>query len=122
MVASATNYYEVNGEDPNAAAGLVSADKRTTIIPVTLVGTLEDAVEHGADFLALIDDQRAAAGDFQLMTVGDGSLNEEINTIVEEDMMPPTRRARDPLSRPQDLEGLREIIGLALGAPEFQRR
>ncbi len=86
MVASATNYYEVNGEDPNAAAGLVSADKRTTIIPVTLVGSLEDAVEHGADFLALIDDQRAAAGDFELMTVGDGSLNEEINAIVEDDI------------------------------------
>lgn len=44
------------------------------------------------------------------------------SSIVEEDMMPPTRRARDPLSRPQNLDGLREIIGLALGAPEFQRR
>jgi uncharacterized protein (DUF1800 family) len=44
------------------------------------------------------------------------------SSIVDEDMMPPTRRVRDPLSRPQDLEGLREIIGLALGAPEFQRK
>ena len=62
IVASATNYYEVSAQDPNAAAGLVSADKRTTIIPVTLVGSLEDAVENGADFLALIHGQRAAAG------------------------------------------------------------
>jgi uncharacterized protein (DUF1800 family) len=44
------------------------------------------------------------------------------SSIVDEDMMPTSRRPRDPLSRPQDLEGLREIIGLALGAPEFQRR
>ena len=86
MVASATNYYEVNGQDPNSAAGLVSGDKRTTIIPVTLVGSLEDAVEHGSDFLTLIDGQREAAGDLELMTVGDASLNEEINTIVEEDI------------------------------------
>ena len=41
---------------------------------------------------------------------------------VDEDMMPASRRQRDPLSGPQNLDGLREIIGLALGAPEFQRR
>jgi uncharacterized protein (DUF1800 family) len=44
------------------------------------------------------------------------------SSIVEEDMMPASRRQRDPLSRPQNLDGLKEIIGLALGSPEFQRR
>jgi hypothetical protein len=39
--------------------------------------------------------------------------------MVDEDRAVPRRR---PLSRPIDLEGLKEIIGLALGAPEFQRR
>ncbi|HEU5184844.1 MAG TPA: DUF1800 domain-containing protein [Gemmatimonadaceae bacterium] len=34
---------------------------------------------------------------------------------------PPGPR-RDPLSRPSNLDGLKEVIGLALGAPEFQRR
>jgi len=43
--------------------------------------------------------------------------------VIEEDMAPAAaRNRRDPLSRPVNLSGLNEIIGLALGAPEFQRR
>ena len=42
--------------------------------------------------------------------------------VMEDDMTPVARRGRDPLSRPVNLDGLKEIIGLALGAPEFQRR
>ena len=42
--------------------------------------------------------------------------------VLEDDMIPDTRPRRDPLFRPVELEGLKEIIGLALGAPEFQRR
>ncbi|MEA2584572.1 MAG: putative drug exporter of the superfamily [Thermomicrobiales bacterium] len=86
IVASATNYYEVNAQSPDGATGLVSADGKTTIIPVTLTGSLSDAVEHGADFLALIKGQRAAAPGFEVLTVGDASLNEEINKISEEDI------------------------------------
>jgi RND superfamily putative drug exporter len=87
-VASATNYYEVNAQSPEGAAGLVSADRKTTIIPVTLTGTLSDAADHGKDFLKLIHGQRdAVAGSgFQVTTVGDASLNSEINTISEEDI------------------------------------
>jgi RND superfamily putative drug exporter len=86
MVASATNYYEVNAQSPEGAAGLVSADKKTTIIPVTLTGSLNDAVEHGTDFLALVNSQKAANAGFDVLTVGDASLNEEINVISEEDI------------------------------------
>ena len=41
---------------------------------------------------------------------------------VEQEMASTGRNRRDPLSRPVSLDGLNEIIGLALGAPEFQRR
>ncbi len=44
------------------------------------------------------------------------------SSLVEEEMAPAGRNRRDPLSRPVNLDGLKEIIGLALGAPEFQRR
>jgi uncharacterized protein (DUF1800 family) len=44
------------------------------------------------------------------------------SVLAETDMAPTRGRGRDPLSRPGSLEGLKEIIGLALGAPEFQRR
>jgi RND superfamily putative drug exporter len=86
IVAGATNYYELSAQDPQAAAGLVSADKKTTIIPVTLAGSLEDAVANGADFLTLVHGQRDAVPGFEIMTVGDASLNEEINRITEEDL------------------------------------
>jgi RND superfamily putative drug exporter len=86
MVATATNYYEMADDNPDAAANLVSEDRKTTIIPVNLTGSLEDAVAHGPDFRALIHDQRDAAPGFEILTVGDGSLSDEINTIVDEDL------------------------------------
>src|SRR5918997_5388648 len=73
VVASAVNYYELSAQDPEAAAGLVSADRKTTIIPVTLVGSLEEASEHGAAVFALLHTLQAAAPDFTILTVGDGS-------------------------------------------------
>ncbi|MDQ3485701.1 MAG: MMPL family transporter, partial [Actinomycetota bacterium] len=86
VVASAVNYYELSAQDPAGAAGLVSADRKTTIIPVTLVGSLQEATEHGADFLALLHAQQDAAPGFSILTVGDGSLNEEVNSLAEADI------------------------------------
>ncbi|MDQ3512652.1 MAG: MMPL family transporter, partial [Chloroflexota bacterium] len=86
VVAGAVNYYELNAQDPAGAAGLLSADRGTTIIPVTLAGTLEEATEHGADVLAMLHDQQDAAPGFTILTVGDGSLNEEVNSLTEEDI------------------------------------
>lgn len=86
IVAGATNYYEMASQDPGAAANLLSDKKHTTIIPVTLTGSLEEAVEHGDDFVALVHGQREASPGFEILTVGDGSLNHETTTIVEEDL------------------------------------
>ena len=44
------------------------------------------------------------------------------SSVVEQEMGSTRGNRRDPLSRPVNLDGLNEIIGLALGAPEFQRR
>jgi uncharacterized protein (DUF1800 family) len=44
------------------------------------------------------------------------------SSVVDVEMMPAAGPRRDRLSRPVTLDGLEEIIGLALGAPEFQRR
>jgi uncharacterized protein (DUF1800 family) len=55
-------------------------------------------------------------------TAPDSSRMEPDSSRMEEDMAPVGRSRRDPLSRPVSLDGLNEIIGLALGAPEFQRR
>ena len=44
------------------------------------------------------------------------------SSLIENGMELTQRNPRDPLSRPVNLNGLEEVIGLALGAPEFQRR
>ncbi|CAN5609925.1 MMPL family transporter [soil metagenome] len=86
VVASVVNYYELSAQDPEAAGNLISADRKTSIIPVTLAGSLEEGVDHGADVLALLHTQQDAAPDFTILTVGDGSLNEEVNTLAEKDI------------------------------------
>jgi len=86
VVSGATNYYELNAQQPGAGDGLVSDDRMTTIIPVTLAGSLEEAVNNGEEVLEIINAQRDAAPDFEVLTVGDGSTNEEINKITEEDL------------------------------------
>jgi hypothetical protein len=43
----------------------------------------------------------------------------------DQEMGPMRRRAgggAGPLSRPVELSGLAQVVGLAIGAPEFQRR
>jgi RND superfamily putative drug exporter len=86
VVASVVNYYELSAQDPEAAGNLVSADRKTTIIPVTLAGSLEEGIEHGTDVFALLHTLQDAAPDFTILTVGDGSLNQEVNTLAEEDI------------------------------------
>jgi putative drug exporter of the RND superfamily len=86
IVSNATNFYELNAQNPGSGDGLVSSDRKTTIIPVTLVGSLEDATSNGKDFLDLVHGQRANAPGYLITTVGDASLNEEINSIVAKDL------------------------------------
>jgi len=85
-IAGATNFFEVSPQSPEAAKGFVSADRTTTIIPVTLAGDLQEGTENAPAYLELFEQAKAQAPGFELMTVGDASLNEEINTITEEDI------------------------------------
>ncbi len=78
VVASAESYYGTGSEE------LVSKDRQTTIIPVTLVGDLDEATEHVETLIASLD--KIATDGFQVLTVGDASLNFELSEIAEEDM------------------------------------
>src|SRR3954453_15549232 len=44
IVSGATNAYDLNAHTPGAGDGLISDNRMTPIIPVTLTGSLEDAV------------------------------------------------------------------------------
>ena len=78
VVQTAVNYYETDN------ASLVSEDKRTTLIPVTLVGTLDDAEKHVTEYIETVNAGRTTG--FEIYTVGDVSINEAFNTISEEDL------------------------------------
>jgi RND superfamily putative drug exporter len=86
IVSGATNAYEMNAQTAGAGDGLISDNRMTTIVPVTLTGSLEDAVNNGGDFLNMVHAQGDAAPGYQVLTVGDGSTNDEINKITEDDL------------------------------------
>jgi RND superfamily putative drug exporter len=78
------NYYEAAASSPAAAEQLVSKDRHTTIIPVTLTGKLDAASDRAEEFR---DTVKAHAGNgIETLTVGDISIGEEFNTIAEEDL------------------------------------
>ena len=80
---SVFNYYEATATGAPEAEALVSEDRHATIIPVTL---LPGVVDEPAPYLDAIHEQAAAAEGFELLTVGTLSINEEFNTIAEEDL------------------------------------
>ena len=78
IVGSADSYYHTGAEE------FVSQDRHTTIIPVVLVGDLDEATENVEAFKVVLRD--ATFGDFEITTIGDASLNLELTEIAEEDM------------------------------------
>jgi RND superfamily putative drug exporter len=78
IVASADNYYETGN------TALVSDDKRTTLIPVTLAGSFDDAEKHATEYIDAVNAERAEG--FEVYTVGDVSIAEAFNTISEKDL------------------------------------
>ncbi|MCO5176920.1 MAG: MMPL family transporter [Thermomicrobiales bacterium] len=84
MVGSVVNYYEALASDNPGAASMVSEDRHATVIPVTMIGELDQAEEHTDDFLAIVDGQGAPGIDVK--TVGDLSINEAFNSIAEKDL------------------------------------
>jgi RND superfamily putative drug exporter len=84
VVASAGNYYQAEAAGDPAAAGLVSADRHATIIPVTMVGTFKEAAERADDYLATVARQKQTG--FEVLTVGAVSSDHTYSTMAEEDL------------------------------------
>ena len=79
LVAEATSFYEVG--DP----GLVSEDGDTTILPVGLEYDDANATDEIEPLVLLVEEQNEAAG-FQVLTVGNASINHAGNEISEADL------------------------------------
>jgi RND superfamily putative drug exporter len=71
-------------EAPLDNPALVSADRHELLIPVTLTVPLDDAVKRAPDFQAAL--AAAGAGDVQVMSVGDATLNAEYQKVSETDL------------------------------------
>ncbi len=84
MVGSVVNYYEALASDNPGAQSMVSQDRHATVIPVTMVGEIDQAEEHTDDFLAIVHSEGAPGIDVK--TVGDLSINEAFNSIAEKDL------------------------------------
>ena len=78
------NHYEAQAGGDPAAAGLVSADRHAALIPATFAGDLDAATETYAPYSAAL--AGVTASGFQVLSVGDVSIDEEFNAIAETDL------------------------------------
>ncbi|HMM43162.1 MAG TPA: MMPL family transporter [Thermomicrobiales bacterium] len=84
VVSSIGNYYEASAAGSANAQAMVSADRHATIVPVTLVGELEDAEKNTDEYLAIVAAHSAPG--IEVRTVGDLSINDAFNSIAEKDL------------------------------------
>ncbi len=84
VVSSAANYYEARALNSPKAQALVSADGHSTIIPVTLVGSLNQAKNYGAQFVSAVEQN--SQGNIQVTTVGQVSIDNAFTQISSTDL------------------------------------
>ncbi len=81
---SVFNAYEALAKGDAAAQGLISQDRHATIIPVTFAGSFDDAKDQ---YDAFVTATTAKAGNgFQVLSVGDLSVDDQFNGIAEQDL------------------------------------
>ncbi len=86
LVAAATiSYYEAVQANVPTAEGLVNDERTRTIIPTQFVGELDDSAPR-VEALHEILDEAAAGTEFELLSAGFASINEEFNVAAEEDL------------------------------------
>ncbi len=78
VVLATQTYYESGNQD------LVSADRRTTLIPTVLAGPKWEANQHVAEVRAVLAQNQPPG--FRVQAFGVASLSEDFNTVAEEDL------------------------------------
>jgi RND superfamily putative drug exporter len=102
-IASAASFLDA-GED-----GMVSADRTKALISATLTGATDDADLAVAPLLTLLEERQGNG--FAVLTVGDGSLNRELNEQFEKDLA-----SAETLGLPAALVVLFLVFGAAVAA------
>ena len=78
VVTDVTNVYEAGEE------GLVSDDRRATLLPVTMTGDWDEAESNASAYLDTV--LPMTGNGFNVYTIGDVSINDEFNHIAETDL------------------------------------
>ena len=73
------NYYTSGDES------LVSEDRHTTIIPLIMAGTIDDATENVTDLVDIVDEETGKDG-FEVFLVGEASVAAESNELATSDI------------------------------------
>ena len=81
LVSGVATYYESGQEN------LVSFDRHRTIIITTLAGDPQDAVADAIPVVETIHELHTPAPGFEVLTLGEASVGENINTIAEEGIL-----------------------------------
>lgn len=84
LVKDATNYYALLDAGAANADQLVSQDRRTTIIPVTLIGDSKYVHKHAKEYVDVIE--RQGGEGIRVLSVGSASGDEAYGKIGEEDL------------------------------------
>ena len=79
VITTGRHYYQ------GAEDSLVSADRRTAVVPLVLAGTLEDATENIVDLVEIVEHANTGDG-FRVLTVGTASIAHESNELAQEDL------------------------------------
>ena len=84
IVGSAVNVYQARAAGSAEAAALVSADRHTTLIPVTLSGEFDQLKPRAGEYLGVVNAQGTA--DVEVLTVGTLSAYQVSNQAAERDL------------------------------------
>ncbi len=84
LVSSASSYYDAKAAGLPQANAMVSADRHTTLIPVSLGTDTSYANDHADEYMDTIN--KLNGNGFQVLTVGDVSTNHEFTAISEKDL------------------------------------
>lgn len=84
VVASVTTYYDTVAAGSPADTLLVSADRHTTLVAVTLAGDFDAASSHVAEYLDVIERQTTSG--FQVLAVGDITVDDAFSRLAENDL------------------------------------
>jgi len=85
IVANVTTYPEAAAAGAPEAASMVSADRHTALIAVTLVGDINTAADNASAYLDAVTAQKRDG--YQVLTVGDISVGERFTKLAESDLI-----------------------------------